>query len=753
MCAALLLGTPRTAASVGSASGQTGRNAPIATIAADSTLLVRTARERIASFITLWRAEFVAAYADTSNWSVTRAAFRTERGRVVAGSDSTANAAFLEFERTAWPHRVTGRNMETPYARCMKDGFPWSQLGALSPVVTRIASRASIRGYCPRWSSVLDLPDMHVVIDSALPLPQRDRVLRERVSLIGLLDSTAREIPGDAFVVGQLVRMTVVQGDLAHADRAATACQAAKWWCAMLRGYVLARRDSLRQAAQAFSAVDESLTPVDRCQWNNIGPLLDAPGRAVYESAPCARQALYNVQFWWLSDPLWSDTVNERKIEHAVRRVRILLHSALDRDEFFSWSPSLGGDAAREMLVRYGWPSFMSYGAIIQAANDRMLEDAKEEPSGPYAMPQYHRSRVHTTPTWEALTSPTLSIASDWTLHEPDTLAKDGDVTLPIRTWDARGFQRLRLEPERLKLVLPHSVLWWPAEHFEPHRPLVDADLPQIAQLRRMDSVLLAMSTSAKDPLAKPDAAFGYSPLEIQRWRTDSLRVTMVGGSGPENSGVLAAAVVPVGRTVALHAMVSAGEYVLGMEARALSPNGPDARVRLGVTTARPLSELAPGEIAISDPILLRASRDDRTASQAVDILPELQRMLPSSIVNRAERLDLVWEVYGVRASDTLDVEIRLIKDGRTGVLYRIASRIGVIGESADSVTVRWRDAGGTRALGNTTGSQSNAVPILIGQLRWNPSNQTPGWYTLETAVTDRNGRTVVGRRRLRIVE
>jgi len=79
-----------------------------------------------------------------------------------------------------------------------------------------------------------------------------------------------------------------------------------------------------------------------------------------------------------------------------------------------------------------------------------------------------------------------------------------------------------------------------------------------------------------------------------------------------------------------------------------------------------------------------------------------------------------------------------------------VTMRLGIARIGTDSVTVRWQDAGSGRPAG---APQPDAVPILIGQLRLDVSTQVPGWYTLETAVTDRAGRTVVGRRRLRLVE
>jgi hypothetical protein len=631
----------------------------------------------------------------------------------------------------------------------MSGPFPWGQLGALSPVVTRISSRTSIRGWCPGWSANLEKPDIGIVIDSALPRPHRDRVRVQRATLIAHLEASSRLIPGDVFVVGQRVRMLIDQGEASAAVQVARSCRAEPWWCDMLVGYASARSNDLVGAAQALDRVDSSLPFAARCLWRNVGPLLDTVGRRAYEALPCDRQDEYTERFWWLSDPLWSDSINHRKVEHAVRRVRILLNSALERDEFFSWTPSLGGDAAREMLVRYGWPAFMLYDPIVQRTGDREMSDAGLPSSGPYVMPAYHRSRISTAPTWSALQAPASSRRSDWTLHEPDTNDVAADPNVPASKDSDQGFQRLRLERERLALVWPHSVVWWPSSHFDPPRPIVSIDELQLAQLRRQDGVLVAMATTAYDPLAHEDANLGYSPASTRRRRTDSLRVSIVGGLDAMTTRVLASSVASIGTKTVLEATLPSGQYVLGVEIRSLSPGGADSRTRFGFTTARPLSELSPPELAISDPIVLERTGDITTPSDAQDVSTLLQMMRPSLVLHRSRPVDLFWEVYGAGSSDTLDVEVRLIKDGRTGALYQLRRTLGLVNSTADSISMRWR-TGRAAPAGNLP---PRATEIGVGQLRLNLSQQSAGWYTIETSVSQGPGRRAVGRRRIRVVE
>ena len=108
------------------------------------------------------------------------------------------------------------------------------------------------------------------------------------------------------------------------------------------------------------------MTPKDRCEWTNIRLMLDKDGRSSYDHINCEGRVATNERIWWLSTPLFSDSVNDRRSEHFARKVMIRLHSALPWDERYDWRPHYGGEAVTEMLVRYGWPAISVFGGSRQ---------------------------------------------------------------------------------------------------------------------------------------------------------------------------------------------------------------------------------------------------------------------------------------------------------------------------------------------------------------------------------------------------
>ena len=188
----------------------------------DSAAIVASVRDHALTFLARWRTEWVTAWTDPR---ATGAALKEERVSTVGAAPSAEGA----LKRLPRPVPRYGRAMNTPYERCMRSEFPWDHMGALSPVGTRIASATSVRDWCPIWSFTLAMPDMRLVIDSALPADRRARVRAERERLIVVLDSAAVRLPGDAWVAGQRVRFLVDQRRTDDAVRVGRGCRAASW--------------------------------------------------------------------------------------------------------------------------------------------------------------------------------------------------------------------------------------------------------------------------------------------------------------------------------------------------------------------------------------------------------------------------------------------------------------------------------------------------------------------------------------------
>lgn len=164
--------------------------------------------------------------------------------------------------------------------------------------------------------------------------------------------------PANSWIVGQLVRLLLDQGELDRASHTVGRCAASRAWCLSLAGLVTLNRGAPARADSLFRSAEETMSADERCRWNDIGELLEGGGRQDYLERDCHERLALATRYWWLADPLFSVAGNERRTEHFARRMWVALHSALPRDERFHLECSLGGDALAQMVVRYGLPSY-----------------------------------------------------------------------------------------------------------------------------------------------------------------------------------------------------------------------------------------------------------------------------------------------------------------------------------------------------------------------------------------------------------
>lgn len=187
-------------------------------------------------------------------------------------------------------------------------------------------------------------------------LPAEPRAVgRGRERLLRVLDSAARALPGDEWLAGQRVRYLVEAGRPADALAAVRACSAARWWCQALEGFARHAAGDFSRADSAFRSALLDMPADERCRWTDLSTVLAEPLRRHYRRLACADRAAFEARLWWLAQPLWSRSGNDRRTEHFARRTlaTLLRHS---------WSPygSLGGEDLTELILRYGWPEAWS---------------------------------------------------------------------------------------------------------------------------------------------------------------------------------------------------------------------------------------------------------------------------------------------------------------------------------------------------------------------------------------------------------
>ncbi len=183
------------------------------------------------------------------------------------------------------------------------------------------------------------------------PPAEPPAVGRGRERLLRVLDSATRALPGDDWLAGQRVRYLVEAGRPADALAAAHACRAARWWCEALEGFANHAAGDFSRADSVFQSALLDMPADERCRWTDLSSVLSEPLRRQYRRLACVERAAFAVRLWWLAQPLWSRSGNDRRTEHFARRTMatLLRHS---------WSPygALGGEDLTELIVRYGWP-------------------------------------------------------------------------------------------------------------------------------------------------------------------------------------------------------------------------------------------------------------------------------------------------------------------------------------------------------------------------------------------------------------
>jgi len=156
------------------------------------------------------------------------------------------------------------------------------------------------------------------------------RSLREQTELLERLRTTVEGRPEDAFAVGQAVYTFLRLGHPDEARQLVETCATVEWWCMLLRGLVLYRTGHPGAAADQFDQALDHAAPDLACRLRDIGPLLSGSDRSRYKAQPCGSRDSLETWFWWLADPMFSRTGNDRYTEHIARRFQAVLHEQVD---------------------------------------------------------------------------------------------------------------------------------------------------------------------------------------------------------------------------------------------------------------------------------------------------------------------------------------------------------------------------------------------------------------------------------------
>jgi len=560
----------------------------------------------------------------------------------------------------------------------IRDGYP------------KVRSAISLFSICPSWRIDSDpvLGDEAEHADAAITQQFLPGVLKSRNVLLANLKTTADKYPSDGLVIGQYIRFLIESSLKDEALAAARGCRAEVWWCAALEGYVHWKRGELEPASVAYERARVAMPMPLQCEWDDLGVFLSAADVNEWRQHSCAEQLVLANRYWWLADPLWSESANERRTVHDARQTLVRLHSALPADSRYHWQAGYGADAVVATILRYGWPSYAAWSgtnsdkghAQWMRTMDRSLSHA------PFTTFEYTQGRTHTAPTWSAVKDIKLVADSTWQLNDP--------LDNYVERAQAVGHRASRI--------------WWPSEHFRREWPLVQLPEGQVGLFRRHDAVLLAaaLNLAAKhhQRLSATDTAFLLISSDPKQLKHVDMR--------PARSF----------SAVVLQGEIPSGTALMSLEILSGAQNGIDARTRSAFTAPPTLKSMRRGEVAISGPVLLNPPR---LLSGSYDLFAVgdtiLQQMMPGNTVSKTQaKVGIYWESYGFGQDDSLDVVVRIERIVNAGLLQRIGMALNIAEDPSSSVSIRSREGASQRTARTMVGGVAldrRAVLLDISRL------------------------------------
>jgi hypothetical protein len=241
-------------------------------------------------------------------------------------------------------------------------------------------------------------------VDSAPPEPQRIR--RARARLLAALDEAGAALPGDEWIAGQRVRYLLEDSQPRLAAEVAEQCRAVAWWCEALGGLVRHVGRDFVGADSLFAAALSDMPEDERCRWSNISSLLEGELADRYRNLDCAGRAALEARWWWLAQPLYSLTGNDRRTEHFARRVMIRIEEGRRTPFGLYWDDDLA-----DVLLRYGWPTFWT-----RDPPTSLLLQTDPHVTGHEASPAFHFA-----PQASALDDPERAKPDDWSFDAPQS--------------------------------------------------------------------------------------------------------------------------------------------------------------------------------------------------------------------------------------------------------------------------------------------------------------------------------------------
>ena len=186
--------------------------------------------------------------------------------------------------------------------------------------------------------------------DDWQPKEEPAAIVEGREDLLAGLDSLARIVPGDHWILGQRIRYLVESGRLSDAEAVARRCGLpGHWRCDAYLGYVLHHKTDVAQSEAAFRSAIAAMPADVREDWTSPGGVLGRDLRRWLSTQPDSAAAL--ARLWTLADPLFLAEGNDRWTGHMSRWSYAMSAERAANPYDLNW-----GRDFTEVSVRYGWP-------------------------------------------------------------------------------------------------------------------------------------------------------------------------------------------------------------------------------------------------------------------------------------------------------------------------------------------------------------------------------------------------------------
>ena len=180
-----------------------------------------------------------------------------------------------------------------------------------------------------------------------LPLPEEPiEIMRARGAMLHNLEALFARAPGDDWILGQLVRYTVEQGDL---DSALVLSSCDSWWCQSLAGYTLHIKGDVVGSDSMFSRALAAMPEKVRCDWNDLSEAMEGADVQAYRGLNCRQRDSANAALFWRATPAFARGGNDVRTEWYARRT--LIRSL---DQAMTHHGMRNSPDYNEMILRYG---------------------------------------------------------------------------------------------------------------------------------------------------------------------------------------------------------------------------------------------------------------------------------------------------------------------------------------------------------------------------------------------------------------